>query len=299
MQSGGGIVMFQLLSPRKRVHMLVYQSRAWMQGFTIRFRNRKKKKKKKITAGLLMLALLCCLSAIIIFCTISTQAGAMMMPRENIRQGSSQHHVVPAKEFHAPPVPISSSNINYYDNNPTPFGGILRGELPATCLAETTTLLAFCDRAPRANFHALIIPKRWIRTVQDLTTSDLPLLYEMKQMADDLMRTAATGPAKETTNAHTHLAVFHVPPFHSVDHLHLHVLDRGSLDWLGRMKYAPETRYCTEFQTVIDRLERNEPPTPFTNCDKSRIECLFGTLLFIAFPVLESPKCAYLCLFYF
>jgi len=242
-----------------------------MQGFTIRFRNRK----KKITAGLLMLVLFCCLSAIIIFSTISAPAWAMMMPRENIRQGSSHHDVVPTKEFHAPPVPMSS-NISYYDNNPTPFGGILRGKLPAACLAETSTLLAFCDRAPRAKFHALIIPKRWIRTVQDLTTSDLPLLYEMKQMADDLITTAA-GPAKET-NAH-HLAVFHVPPFHSVDHLHLHVLDRGSVDWLGRLKYAPETRYCTEFQTVIDRLERNEPPTPFTNCDKSRVECLFGTLV--------------------
>lgn len=63
------------------------------------------------------------------------------------------------------------------------------------------------------------------------------------------------------------LLVFHIPPFHSVHHLHLHVLDGASLDVWGRIKYpaTTTTRYCITWQAVVERLRRGQPPTPYYN----------------------------------
>ena len=198
----------------------------------------------------------------------------------NMRRSKNRNHNRnQTKQYHTPaPIPENCENrdpssalfedsTDDYDQNPTAFGAILRGEAPAACLIESTSLLAFRDRSPRAQFHALIIPKRWIRTVQDLTKDDLPMLHEMKQMADSFLT---------TTNQQR--LVFHIPPFHSVDHLHLHVLDEETLDWIGRIKYRVETRHCTEWRTVVNRLERNESPTRFAaSCNKGRPECFVGT----------------------
>jgi len=195
---------------------------------------------------------------------------------------NSNHNRNQTKQYHTP-APILENCENRdpssalfedtdddYDQNPTAFGAILRGEAPAACLTESTSLLAFRDRSPRARFHGLIIPKRWIRTVQDLTRDDLPMLHEMKQMADSFLTTTATTSQQRL--------VFHIPPFHSINHLHLHVLDEDTLDWIGRIKYRVETRHCTEWRTVVNRLERNESPTRFAaSCNKGRPECLVGT----------------------
>jgi diadenosine tetraphosphate (Ap4A) HIT family hydrolase len=153
--------------------------------------------------------------------------------------------------FHTPPPPFESDN-EYYRDNKTPFGAILRGESPARVFAETATLLAFEDRSPQADLHALIIPKREIGSVFDLRSSDLPMLYEMKVMADELV---ADSSAK---------FVFHVPPFNSVQHLHLHVLSPvHSMSIVGRLKYWYETRWCASWESVVTRLEQEVSAVPY------------------------------------
>src|SRR6056300_204852 len=57
---------------------------------------------------------------------------------------------------------------DYYSNNPSVFGKILRGELPARTYLESTDLLAFRDRSLKAPLHALVIPKRYVKTVYSL-----------------------------------------------------------------------------------------------------------------------------------
>ena len=58
--------------------------------------------------------------------------------------------------YHDPPPGV------HYDDNPSVFGRILRGELASADYAETPTLLAFRDRTPRASLHALVIPKAYV-----------------------------------------------------------------------------------------------------------------------------------------
>jgi diadenosine tetraphosphate (Ap4A) HIT family hydrolase len=149
-------------------------------------------------------------------------------------------------QFHAPPRPFSN---DYYDNNTTPFGAILRGELPAVVYAETDELLAFADHNPQAKLHALVIPKRLVTSVLDLTPSDLPLLHSLHDLGHVLLDQFGILPKSARM-------VFHVPPYNSVSHLHLHVLSDEGLTWKGRFKYWTETRWCTSWETVVQRLER-------------------------------------------
>ncbi|MCA1779657.1 MAG: HIT domain-containing protein, partial [Xanthomonadaceae bacterium] len=56
------------------------------------------------------------------------------------------------------------------------FEKIVRREIPADVVFETEELLAFRDVNPQAPVHVLIIPKRKIRTLNDLGDDDAGLV---------------------------------------------------------------------------------------------------------------------------
>jgi diadenosine tetraphosphate (Ap4A) HIT family hydrolase len=157
---------------------------------------------------------------------------------------------------------MRSKNINshndFYDDNPTVFGLILRGELASITLDESNTLYAFQDIYPVAPLHRLVIPKKRIKSVYSLTPNDLPMLYEMKEMAHNIIQTYTSVSVDEPN---TFRLVFHIPPFYSVDHLHLHVL--APIDEMNfvyrQVKYpSGEVRWCTHLDNVIRRLENGK-----------------------------------------
>jgi diadenosine tetraphosphate (Ap4A) HIT family hydrolase len=153
------------------------------------------------------------------------------------------------------------SMTNDYQDNPTVFGKILRGEIGCSELDETPNVLAFEDIHPRADLHALVIPKRYIPTVFDLTPDDLDLLEEMRDTALRVLRSNQP----EAYRSGDFRLVFHVPPYNSVNHLHLHVLAPASkMRWFYTwIKYNPRTRWCTDWAAVVHRLERGEPAVPY------------------------------------
>jgi diadenosine tetraphosphate (Ap4A) HIT family hydrolase len=148
-----------------------------------------------------------------------------------------------------------------YECNPTVFGKILRGEANCHRFDETVDALAFEDIHPRAPLHALVIPKRYIPTVFDLSQADLGLLEEMRSVALRVLQ--ANQP--EALRGGDYLLVFHVPPFNSVNHLHLHVLAPVSgMSWLySGVKYNPRTRWCTDWDTVYERLSSDRPAVSY------------------------------------
>jgi diadenosine tetraphosphate (Ap4A) HIT family hydrolase len=154
------------------------------------------------------------------------------------------------------------------DEIPTVFGEIIRGEVSAPILTESSTLLAFRDRTPRAPLHALIVPKqKWIPSVFELDGDDDDvelLLEEMREMARSLIEEYHP----EALQAEDYVLCFHVPPFNSVDHLHLHVLAPASdmLAW-PRIKYKVGSRWCISYQTVYERLKLGQGPVPFGKWD--------------------------------
>jgi diadenosine tetraphosphate (Ap4A) HIT family hydrolase len=160
--------------------------------------------------------------------------------------------------YHEPP-PAEAAVVDYYSANPSVFGRILNGESPSRDYAETSELLAFRDRSPKAEFHALVIPKRYVPNLYSLTIDDLDLVRDMRRLALDLLEDRVPRAAND------YVLCFHVPPFNSVDHLHLHVLAPTSrMAWIHRYgKYRCGTRWCIEESEVIDRLSRGMAAVPY------------------------------------
>jgi histidine triad (HIT) family protein len=106
------------------------------------------------------------------------------------------------------------------------FCRIIKREIPASIVYEDDRVLAFNDINPQAPLHALVIPKRHIERLTDLTPDDDAIVGELarraaaiareKGYADDGFRTVFN------TNADAGQTVFHV---------HLHVLGGRRFGW--------------------------------------------------------------------
>ncbi len=89
-------------------------------------------------------------------------------------------------------------------------------KLPAKILYETDDILAFPDINPSADIHIIIVPKKHIGGVQDLTDADGMLLAEIykasskliseNNLQEDLYRIVVNGgKAQHVPHLHFHL----------------------------------------------------------------------------------------------
>lgn len=164
------------------------------------------------------------------------------------------------KAYHEPPPGVD------YSTNPSIFGKILSGKLPCRPLKESTNLLAFEDRSPRAKLHGLIIPKHYLESVYSLGQKDVELVQEMKQMGLELIEERYP----EAHSSGDYILCFHIPPFNSVDHLHLHVLaPASSMSFIFRyIEYNCPTRWCTDVEPVLQRMLKGEQAVSYTKFPK-------------------------------
>lgn len=108
----------------------------------------------------------------------------------------------------------------------TIFGKIINREIPADIVYEDEFVLAFNDIAPQAPIHIIIIPKKEIPTINDITLDDSELIAKMiltaKKIAGD-KGIAKTGyRILMNCNEHGQQTVFH---------LHLHLLGGRQMNW--------------------------------------------------------------------
>lgn len=68
------------------------------------------------------------------------------------------------------------------------FCKIAAGEIPSNFVHKDDEILAFRDINPIAPTHILIVPKRHIGSLLDLTDEDLPMMARMVKIANDLAR---------------------------------------------------------------------------------------------------------------
>lgn len=69
------------------------------------------------------------------------------------------------------------------------FCKIAEGEIPSNKVYEDNDFLVFHDIQPAAPTHVLIIPKKHIATMNDVTTDDLPLIQEIHRIAQEAAKT--------------------------------------------------------------------------------------------------------------
>jgi diadenosine tetraphosphate (Ap4A) HIT family hydrolase len=97
-----------------------------------------------------------------------------------------------------------------------------------------------------AREHWLLVPREHIETINGLTrlpkSQALEMLHSMEKAVQERF-----GPS------HGALLCFHVPPFSSVSHVHLHVLLPPLTCW-GRFKFAVGTPWCISLAQLRRRI---------------------------------------------
>lgn len=106
------------------------------------------------------------------------------------------------------------------------FCKIVRGELPSTKLLETDDVIAFEDIRPQAPTHVLLIPKKHIKSAQDIEEDDALLIGRLhlaaKQLASQL------GVAEKGYRLVTNVGFYGQQ---TVPHLHYHLIGGRQLQW--------------------------------------------------------------------
>ncbi len=109
---------------------------------------------------------------------------------------------------------------------PCLFCKIIAREIPASIVYEDEHLIAFNDINPHAPTHVLVVPKRHVETLNDLSEGDDGLVGEM-------VRRAAAIAASRGLAAGGYRTVFNTnrDGGQTVFHIHLHLLGGRSFAW--------------------------------------------------------------------
>ncbi|MBI3542904.1 MAG: histidine triad nucleotide-binding protein [Deltaproteobacteria bacterium] len=106
------------------------------------------------------------------------------------------------------------------------FCKIIDGKIPAKRLAESDAAIAIADITPQAPVHALVLPRKHVASLNDLTDADrraiMPALYELadRLVAEKGLR--ETGYRTVINNG--------ADGGQTVFHLHMHVLAGAKLN---------------------------------------------------------------------
>jgi histidine triad (HIT) family protein len=106
------------------------------------------------------------------------------------------------------------------------FCDIVAGKIPANKAYEDDEVLAFHDISPQAPVHVLVIPKRHITSLLDLSVEDEPIVGR-------LVRRARLLAGELGVEKNGFRCVFNCgeDAGYSVFHIHLHLLGGRRLDW--------------------------------------------------------------------
>ena len=105
------------------------------------------------------------------------------------------------------------------------FCNIVKGQIPSEKVYEDNDVYAFKDVNPEAPVHILIIPKRHIKSVDELEETDKELVGHIFLVAKKL--------AKENKLKNGYRLVSNIGEEggQSVKHLHFHLLGGRSFNW--------------------------------------------------------------------
>jgi len=104
------------------------------------------------------------------------------------------------------------------------FCRIAAGEIPAATLIETDRVISFLDIAPVNPGHCLVVPRRHVRTLLEMTQEELHVcIFMVQRVARAAVR--ATGSEGFNVLQNNHACAGQVVP-----HAHFHVIPRSCTD---------------------------------------------------------------------
>ncbi|XP_033504973.2 adenosine 5'-monophosphoramidase HINT3-like isoform X1 [Epinephelus lanceolatus] len=110
-------------------------------------------------------------------------------------------------------------------------------------------LLCFRDMKPGAIHHYLVIPRTHIDNCKCLQGDHIPLVERMIEMATSVLEKNKVGDLSDVRMG------FHIPPFSSVPHLHLHALAPASkMNFKAQLHYGPQSHWFITVDKVLSQL---------------------------------------------
>ncbi|MDY6829404.1 MAG: histidine triad nucleotide-binding protein [Pseudomonadota bacterium] len=106
------------------------------------------------------------------------------------------------------------------------FCGIAAGTVPADVIYQTDEVVAFRDLHPQAPLHALVIPRKHIATINDITPEDQTVIGEMYLAAAQIVGEAGLSESGFRTVMNCNRQ-----GGQTVYHIHLHVLAGRQMHW--------------------------------------------------------------------
>jgi len=106
------------------------------------------------------------------------------------------------------------------------FCRIINGEVPANIIYQDQDIIAFDDIYPKAPEHKLIIPRKHIATINDLSVEDMSLMGKMTLVAQKL--------AKDLNIAESGYRISincNKDGGQMVYHLHMHLMGGKPIPW--------------------------------------------------------------------
>ncbi|XP_041661713.1 histidine triad nucleotide-binding protein 3-like isoform X1 [Cheilinus undulatus] len=131
-----------------------------------------------------------------------------------------------------------------------PFCEIAKNNTDTEILLSDDELLCFRDIKPGATHHYLIIPRTHIDNCKTLQADHIPLVERMVQMGWQALEKNKVNDTDDVRMG------FHVPPFSSVPHLHLHTLAPASkMDFKSQIHYGPKSHWFITVDKVLTQLK--------------------------------------------
>jgi len=107
------------------------------------------------------------------------------------------------------------------------FCQIVRKEIPAEVIFENEEMIAFKDIKPSAPIHILVIPKKHIKSLAELSEEDQDLLGRMLYQLKEIAKKFEISERGYKTVINTGKEGGQI-----VEHLHIHLLGGGELKHL-------------------------------------------------------------------
>ena len=106
------------------------------------------------------------------------------------------------------------------------FCKIIAGDIPAEIVYQNDDVLAFRDLNPQAPLHVLVIPKKHIATINDMTATDAELVGKLYLAAQQIARQEGVADDGYRTVMNCNELAGQ-----TVFHMHLHLLAGRAMNW--------------------------------------------------------------------
>jgi len=106
------------------------------------------------------------------------------------------------------------------------FCKIISGSIPSTIIYQDDKVIAFNDMFPKAPEHKLIVPRKHIATLNDISDEDSELVSHMMFVARNL-----AGELKIAKSGYRVIINCNADGGQAVFHLHLHLMGGKPLSW--------------------------------------------------------------------